>query len=565
MFKLSNVIAASLVLGAGGSGTCMELIDSSGDFSPVRIKLEIDDIDTLSRSEQVYLLTTLIPHAVGFFENAMTLRSYGKPIPIEMGFAGRDTIHLIDHDIAVFLSAMECELDGGETTAMIGAAFAWDACGRPTAGALSVCKQYLAANMGTNLGRAQLASGLVHELVHIFGFLVSSMERWWNPITMDPLVENGSDSSTVWYHCLIGEDDEFHVEWDVPQDYSEENMYRHTFMPRIVSAIDARGLAASDCRCPVDPSREYSNEDIEYCLSYPEHCAVAIVTPTVVQKTRDYFGCPSAQGLELENMIPFECGGLFNDHWKTRVLRGELMNSRDHQAYPFISPMTFAALEDSGWYRMDYTKLNSLVRGASWGFQEGCGFLTDRCLNIPLHENIDVDKFCFPSQEGQVRCSEDATIIEQCDAGSRMGRWAFMSGIPHANLPVYNYGSASLYSAMRYMDFCPSYVFMEDHLSRNLCASSSKPTGRCLTLADSLRPLCFETRCDITRTIYFIESNDGGRSSEPCREPNQVVEIGGLRVTCTDPTVICADWKYTHLLPDSPLNQDQKELALFDL
>ncbi|TEB20352.1 metalloendopeptidase M8 [Perkinsus sp. BL_2016] len=528
---------------------CTESIADNPEFKAIRIRTLVDDIQVLSRAERAHLVDVLLPNAVKFFEQSMSVRRAVDPIVIDMSFAGKPNIILDDHDIVILVAATGGGEESGEYSAMMGAAFQWDVCGRTVGGIVSVSKQSLSEGLRTDYGRSQLASGLVHEFVHVLGFHSSSMERWRIPGTMEPYVRAAQYSSLEkWYHCEIGEDEEFHVVWDVDKNFAAENMYLHTFLPGIVAPISTRGLDASECRCPWDPAKQYTSEDIEYCMAYPEHCALAITTPTVIETSREYYQCFSAPGMELENTIPLECGAFLNDHWKTRLVRGELMNSRDHQAYHFISPMTFAALEDSGWYRMNYSTLNHMLPSSTWGFEAGCDFMVSRCLDLATGFNLDPEKFCSPLEEGQKKCSADLTAIEQCDDGHRRGRWEFMSVIPHGNLAQYNYGTSAIFSAMRYHDFCPAWVFM-DHKPLDLCATDSKPRRRCFTVSST--PHCLESVCSETRDSYFILTSRGERLSEPCLAADQIVDE---RYRCADPRIVCADWNYNHLLPSAGIN-----------
>jgi hypothetical protein len=47
---------------------------------------------------------------------------------------------------------------------------------------------------------------------------------------------------------------------------------------------------------------------------------------------------------------------------------------------PFITAVTLAVFEDSGWYQPDYTKADGLIQGRDWGFKQGCSFAKEKCL-----------------------------------------------------------------------------------------------------------------------------------------------------------------------------------------
>jgi hypothetical protein len=527
--------------------SCDALIAQNPIFEPIRISPIVDDISVLTRQQATYLNVDLIPNAIMYLQNAVRVRRARKPLVVELERLGQEDITLENTDLAIILNAMSCGPLEGESTFMMGAPIQWDVCGRPTAGIISVCQEHMESSMRSDAGRSELTSGVLHELIHILGFHAASFERWRDRDTMEPIVPD-MEANSVWYHCSVDEESgEVQIQWNVGKDFSESDMYLHTFLPGIVEAIDARGLKAEDCRCPTDLSRTYDSSDIEHCMSFPEHCALAIITPTVVERTREYYACPAARGMELENTVLGECGALFNDHWKARTVRGELMNSREHYPFAFVSPMTFAALEDSGWYRMDYTQLNTMLPGATWGFHAGCDFLAGACMHVPSGTLLDAQKFCLPQQDRQQKCSQDTLAIEVCDAGTKYGVWGYFFDMPHADLEVYKYGESSVRSAMRYFDFCSTFVF-----NNRVCSTESNPNRRCLMSPQA--PECVDTRCSADRLSYAII----GFGSEPitCTRAGQIVTQHsiGRSFTCADPSIVCAKWNYNHLLPMAGVN-----------
>lgn len=89
----------------------------------------------------------------------------------------------------------------------------------------------------------------------------------------------------------------------------------------------------------------------------PTNCAHFLSTPKVLQVGRDYFDCPTLQGVEFENQDT-TCN-ILGSHWEQRVLQNEIMAPVLTVGKTHISPMTLAAFEDSGWYSPDYGKLTT--------------------------------------------------------------------------------------------------------------------------------------------------------------------------------------------------------------
>ena len=86
---------------------------------------------------------------------------------------------------------------------------------------------------------------------------------------------------------------------------------------------------------------------------------------------RDYFGCPTLDGLPLmgDNQLG---SGSRGSHWETRVMNDEFMAYGDGS---MVSGMTIAMLEDLGFYLGNYDNAQCM----SWGKKQGCAFVTSRC------------------------------------------------------------------------------------------------------------------------------------------------------------------------------------------
>ena len=71
-----------------------------------------------------------------------------------------------------------------------------------------------------------------------------------------------------------------------------------------------------------------------------------------------------------------------------------------------ISKFTFAILEDSGWYKVDYNKADKF----SFGKDAGCDFFKSTSCDQ------NVEELC--SSEGQIKCSRDFTTKTYCEETS---------------------------------------------------------------------------------------------------------------------------------------------------
>ena len=89
---------------------------------------------------------------------------------------------------------------------------------------------------------------------------------------------------------------------------------------------------------------------------------------------RDIFGCDTLSGAELENQPTG--AGCYGSHWEQRNSMHEVMAATTVSSVTVYSALTLAALEDSGWYRANY----SLTDPVLWGRRRGCGFVDSLCV-----------------------------------------------------------------------------------------------------------------------------------------------------------------------------------------
>ena len=78
---------------------------------------------------------------------------------------------------------------------------------------------------------------------------------------------------------------------------------------------------------------------------------VATVYPRVVEEVRRHFNCSDLEGAELEGQGG---DGTALTHWEKRIFQNEAMTGTVHTENPVYSRLTFALLEDSGWYLPNY-------------------------------------------------------------------------------------------------------------------------------------------------------------------------------------------------------------------
>ncbi|KAK3238515.1 hypothetical protein CYMTET_51476, partial [Cymbomonas tetramitiformis] len=186
----------------------------------------------------------------------------------------------------------------------------------------------------------------------------------------------------------------------------------------VVAAGTAYGISESTVKVSTERGHEHCDPETN-----PATCVYHLVTPAVRDAARRHFGCDDLAGAELENQ-PTSAGRLLGSHWEMRLFNGEVMNPAFFVT-PFISEVTLAFFEDSGWYQVrDYTLADTAdAVGASepiayWGWQQGCGFATEKCLEavtelgkLPASQGTP-PHFC--NEDGQVGCTYDYKAVGKC-------------------------------------------------------------------------------------------------------------------------------------------------------
>jgi len=114
--------------------------------------------------------------------------------------------------------------------------------------------------------------------------------------------------------------------------------------------------------------------------NFSENTKIYLKTPKVVETGRKHFACEALDGVELEHF-----GGIGSaySHWSKRILNTEYMIA-DSYGENYISNFTLAIIEDSGWYKVDYSKSQVIP----WGKAKGCEFLQEKCIRRIQVENI---------------------------------------------------------------------------------------------------------------------------------------------------------------------------------
>ena len=139
--------------------------------------------------------------------------------------------------------------------------------------------------------------------------------------------------------------------------------------------------------------------------------AFKLATPTVIAAGRQFFGCDTLNGVELEN-TPTTSGACFGSHWEQRVLNSEAMAAVVTDSSSAFSAITLAAFHDMGFYSVDFSKSDSNM---VWGNRKGCSFLQNKCVSSGTAMLQTEGYFCRNVDKNQLkRCSYDRLAQSTC-------------------------------------------------------------------------------------------------------------------------------------------------------
>jgi len=265
-----------------------------------------------------------------------------------------------------------------------------------------------------------------------------------------------------------------------------------------------------------------------------------ITTKNVLQKAINHFKCPGLEGVPLE----YNTNGksAISGHWSRRAMNTDYMIGRSH-GENFITEITLAFFEDSGWYKPDYSTANIFF----WGKNKGCDFLLGNCVkNSKVSDDFSIinvqtkykKEFCqFMNQpacsmHNQFRgfCGikvfdQDLPFDQRNFASPRVGGYdTFVNRCPivveNKYSQQYYGGNCKFGSNEGIMDFeriCPECACFLSSLSKTLndeeividkIHSNSSET--------QLRAGCYEYKCVEGKVYVVVEGKDyrcrGGKS-----------------------------------------------------
>ena len=293
-----------------------------------------------------------------------------------------------------------------------------------------------------------------------------------------------------------------------------------------------------------------------------EKTATVLTTTNVRAKYREFIGCDTLDGPEIED----EGGaGSAGSHFDRRVLPEELMAASGGN---LLSPMTLAFLEDTGHYQPNYAAADNLTFGAG----AGCGFVTSKC-------NTEA------GGAGTWWCFEEDTTVTSCTRSRHAIGFCPVETLSGAVPTHFQYFSNPAMSGPEFFDGCPTVTAFDNRICTDGSATAESDAvlgnnfstnSRCWDVNEVIATgyvarnsgtsRCFESQCVAGRPMFRIN----GSSWVNCDSDGQTIDLTVIdwkgTVTCPPAATFCAlgipTYTSTEAPPQTPAPEQESSATI---
>jgi len=505
-----------------------EAEDDDDPFKPIRIHFDTTALDeqytSFNEPKIAFVKNVILPRTRDFWSAALsvvpvqdnlfvsTSELQGRIYCGDTEFSKVPNDHISNGvpnaDLILYVSGAPSRRFCGPSTLAVAVACNFDQFDRPTAGAINFCLDQIELDEYGSASESVIDDNVdvaIHEAAHVLGMSSNSYRFFWDP-----------DTGNV----------------RTPRPFQE----------RDVICVNGK----EQTLILPDPNT------MKFFIANNGQRYASIVTPKVATVARNQFDCHELKGAQLENQPTGE-GSCTGDHWDERLFYSEMLSGVISPTTNILSPLTLALLEDSGWYKANYTKVNN----SPWGLGVGCDFISGLCLigggdgrdgELPSYSqgffcNKASKRGCSPALSHKMSC----TMI---DYSLRGGEY-----MPPETL---QYFAKAEIGGPREADFCPVYGSVYSGLSAAEldCRIKSNEDSIDVIYSEEYgeNSMCFETsgsegRCYRAQCIYEdfnLKLNVDG-TWYTCEEDFQQIEVStlngafGTTVTCPRLSQACPD------------------------
>ena len=298
-----------------------------------------------------------------------------------------------NQDLVIFISAYDslggvplCNKDPNLSTLAVSSPCNVDFNDRPVVGFANICLNALNIRRDNTIDQNSalvMEHVLTHEMIHILGLNSALFKYYRSAYDNTPLTPRVTS-------FFGGAADFEFKEYDCVNDKPDQ----------VLEVINENTLV-------------HKNEMVKtYNGASRERGYYEIVLPTVRQVVQNQFNCQSLTGARLENQ-PTSDEDCIGSHFDERFFFTDIMSALYDDDAAYYSPLTLALLEDTGWYKCDFTR----AQNSPFGLNMGCDFVNKDCIvdgRVPAHSN---GFFCNNMVNKVLKCGPSHHFRGQCDLG----------------------------------------------------------------------------------------------------------------------------------------------------
>ena len=357
-------------------------------YKPIRIQFTTNALDgerTAQNGPQIdFIKSKILPRMAAFWTQALSVvpvsgdlfistseldnRRYCGDSEFTEVPADHISSGIPDTDLMLYISGTPSSRFCSGSTLAVAVACNFDQFDRPTAGAINFCLDQIDLRADGTASDSIIQDNVdvaIHEAAHVLGMSSNSYRYFWDSETGEPRTPRPFSTTEV--TCVDGQT-------------------RNAVLP--------------------------AENTMKFFLAENGQRFASIVTPRVRTMARNQFNCQSLAGAQLENQ-PTGSESCTGDHWDERLFYPEALSGVISPTTNILSHITLALMEDSGWYKANYTQ----GQASPWGLNAGCDFVTDTCLipsattpQIPAYSrgyfcNEGSRRGCSPALTHKLACS----------------------------------------------------------------------------------------------------------------------------------------------------------------
>ena len=220
-----------------------------------------------------------------------------------------------------------------------------------------------------------------------------------------------------------------------------------------------------------------------------------VITPKVKSVAQTYFNCTEIIGVPLED----DDGDSIPSHWEEHFLNGEYMMAYPDKKMSYVSNLTLAFLQDTGWYIVDFDYAEPQFQ---FGKNYGCKFFQNECFNVSDLKNESdsnfKEYFCNPNVMTGEYCTFDHVSIGFCGVSLQT---------PYDDRYKYFGDDVNTYYGWITSEYCP-YVEVLDSNVTGFNFQCFEPNGNSFDhFSSSYAPWNYSlsSRCINTQTSLIID------------------------------------------------------------